>query len=407
MVMIIMVFAQLERKMTAERTSLVMLDRISKGQWNGGHLYGYRPDSEGGKLVPDPEWAPIIQNHFFNAVEKLGSAGAVQRELRKLGIRTPVRESRAGNVRGGKFFSKQQVIMILRNPLYIGRLRYGDQVHEGLHESIITPEQFDRVQRLLDETTKRRTNHRYDRGHVYLLGGLVRCGCGAMMTPKGAVGRTRTHHYYECTRQIHGGGTAVCSAPRIQAEALDRAVKERVVALANNVTERERIAQDALKTLGGGAEQIEAEITAIRHHLAAIKGETQNLLGTLRRLGERAAEAVSDELDRLGTEREGLEERLKTLEGQSAPRANFAGTARQFIEGWGNLAELLAKAKPEEQRAILQHYVEVVELRSVNPAKKGGSYALRLFPGVNVPLKSPEEKDLGSDEQGFDQSPRC
>ena len=42
MLRIILVFAELERKMTSERVSAVMVSRASKGDWNGGKIpYGY------------------------------------------------------------------------------------------------------------------------------------------------------------------------------------------------------------------------------------------------------------------------------------------------------------------------------------------------------------------------------
>ncbi len=44
MMLIIMVFAQLERKVTGERTKGTMLDRASRGLHNGGCTYGYVPD---------------------------------------------------------------------------------------------------------------------------------------------------------------------------------------------------------------------------------------------------------------------------------------------------------------------------------------------------------------------------
>jgi len=146
--------------------------------------------------VIEPEWAEIIRRQFFDAFEELGSAGAVQRRLVELGIRMPERQSRSGRTRGGKPFSKQQVIAILRNPTFIGRIQWGAAYRDGCHEAIIPREQFERIQRKVGETTRHRRNHRYARGRSYLLKGLVRCGCGAMMTPKSAVGRNKTYHYY-------------------------------------------------------------------------------------------------------------------------------------------------------------------------------------------------------------------
>ncbi len=45
MLKIILVFAELERKMTAERVTAVMVARAGNGQWNGGRVpYGYSRD---------------------------------------------------------------------------------------------------------------------------------------------------------------------------------------------------------------------------------------------------------------------------------------------------------------------------------------------------------------------------
>ena len=121
MVQLIMVFAQLERKMTAERTFSIMRDRADRGLWNGGHILGYRsrPD-EPGKLEIDPEAAAIVRR-IFELFEELGSAGAVTRRLNDLGIRYPTYRTRSDKTRGGNRFVKQKVIGILRNLIYLAR----------------------------------------------------------------------------------------------------------------------------------------------------------------------------------------------------------------------------------------------------------------------------------------------
>ena len=74
MVQLIMVFAQLERKMTAERTFSIMKDRADRGLWNGGHVLGYtsRKDDPG-KLEIDPEGAAIVRR-IFDLFEELGQS---------------------------------------------------------------------------------------------------------------------------------------------------------------------------------------------------------------------------------------------------------------------------------------------------------------------------------------------
>ena len=117
MVQLIMVFAQLERKMTAERTFSIMRDRADRGLWNGGHVIGYRsqPDDPG-KLEIDSVGAEIVRR-IFDSFDELGSAGAVTRRLNDLGIRLPTYRTRSDKQRGGNRFVKQKVIGILRNAI--------------------------------------------------------------------------------------------------------------------------------------------------------------------------------------------------------------------------------------------------------------------------------------------------
>ena len=99
MVQLIMVFAQLERKMTAERTFSIMRDRADRGLWNGGHVLGYRSvQDDPGKLEIEPVGAAIVRR-IFDSFEELGSAGAATRRLNELGIRLPVGIGAAGRRR--------------------------------------------------------------------------------------------------------------------------------------------------------------------------------------------------------------------------------------------------------------------------------------------------------------------
>ena len=73
MLKIILVFAELERKLTSERVMGVMLDRASKGLWNGARMpLGYKWNDEIKMPVIDEEEAVTI--HFiFDKYEEAGS----------------------------------------------------------------------------------------------------------------------------------------------------------------------------------------------------------------------------------------------------------------------------------------------------------------------------------------------
>ena len=175
MIKLIMIFAELERRLTAERTLATMLDRARRGLWNGVSPLGYIIDPENpGKLLVVPDEATLIQLYIFDAYERLGSIGAVQRQLRKDGITVPSRISKYGKARGGKHFQKQQIRRILSNRVYIGTLEWGGEVCEDAFEAIIPVKQFQRVQDQLEKTELSRTNLKASDGRCYLLGGLLK-----------------------------------------------------------------------------------------------------------------------------------------------------------------------------------------------------------------------------------------
>ncbi|MEO2017874.1 MAG: recombinase family protein [Fuerstiella sp.] len=391
MLIVIMTFAQLERETTGERTLATMEDRVCRGLWNGGWVHGYVLDPEGtGKLVLDETTAEIIKVHFFDAVEKLGSAGAVQRELRKKQIKVPKHECRSGRIMGGDWFSKQQVVRLLRNPVYIGRIVWGNASKDDSHSPIVSKEQFDRVQRILDETTVTRSNAKQSRGRGYPLRGLVRCGCGCMMTPKSANGRGgKKYPYYECTRKSHMGREE-CDAVGIPAEALEEAVLKRVSELCTDEAARKKIVAEALKLIDKNAQEAEQDLVIVRNQLSTVKAELGRLVAVLKQMGTEILGSIKDEFSRLENEKSELEARVLEFQTQKLPLDAVTAQARVFVEGWTGLGDILDNATPDEKAGILKHYVEVVELQqATGEGGKCGKYGIRLFPEAAV-LERPE-----------------
>ncbi len=407
MLKLIMVFAELEREMTAERTFATMRDRVDRGLWNGGHVLGYLSDpKEPGRLLVDPEWAPIIQEQFFNAFEKLGSSTEVLKRLNELNLKTPVRESRAGKIRGGQVFTKQKVVDILRNPIYIGRVHWGEATCDDSHEAIISPEQFARVQARLGETTRHRRNHKYSRGRSYLLRGIVRCSCGAHMTPQGAQGRSKTYHYYVCTRQLHEGGTVSCAAPRIPAEPLEAAVLLRIRELGALEIARDKIVEQAAALLDDEGTRLAGEEEIARRQLSKIRGEINRLLEVLKSLGADALTSIKDELSRLETEEKHLVRELRRLADRQRPIERINEQARKFLQTWQGVAEILDQASADEQRQIIQHFIEVVELTATTEKKDVGTYSLKLFPEANpTAAEHASKNDQGPSEINLSERP--
>ncbi|MGC4004089.1 MAG: recombinase family protein [Pirellulales bacterium] len=384
MLRLIMVFAELEREMTAERTISTMLNRAERGLWNGGHVLGYISDpQERGKLIIDQAGAEIVRK-IFDLLEQLGSGGAVTKKLNELGIKYPAFQTRSGQVRGGKPFVKQKVLGILRNDLYLGRVKWGQSVTDNCHEAIISSQQFERVQNLLRQTTQRRHNPKQTHHRRYLLSGMLRCQCGASMVGMNAHGRDNTYYYYGCSQQSHAASKNSCTACRIPAEALEVGVLNRLRQLAILPESREAIVKQAIIKFGGLEAQLQEEEATIRRQTSQLSAEKGRLLEVLKAQGAKGLASVQGELERIESQEKVLKTELKKIATRQQPLQGVAQQAAEFMQNWAGIDQLFAEANPDELHAILQHFVDVLEIHSSDSKSKSGQYTLQLFPGVKL-----------------------
>jgi DNA invertase Pin-like site-specific DNA recombinase len=185
MLNITLVFAELERKLTAERVLSTMVSRASKGLFNGGVVpMGYKISNKGSFPSIEPSEAHTIQL-IYDLYEKHQSTNTVMHELTRLGVKT----------RQGNDFSDRTLIKIIRNPFYKGTFRYnyrdGDNTYrknedewilvEDNHEAIISVDQWERCNQIMNHNS--RDTSRFRRGEIHLFSGLLRCSsCGRIMS---------------------------------------------------------------------------------------------------------------------------------------------------------------------------------------------------------------------------------
>ena len=114
MLKIILVFAELERKMTGERVKAVMMDRATKGKWNGAPIpLGYKWNDEKKFIEIDPAEAETIKL-IFSLYSNEESTSVVRNYLNSNGIST----------KKGATWTTKTVGDIIHNTIYKGTLRY-------------------------------------------------------------------------------------------------------------------------------------------------------------------------------------------------------------------------------------------------------------------------------------------
>ena len=201
---LLMLFAQFEREMIAERTYEKMAEQARRGRWGGGHqILGY--DAVGKKLVPNEKEASVVREIFSKYLE-LGSIARTSRWANLQGYRTKHLKYASGREVPPRKFTRADVYRILTNVLYVGRVRFDDAEYPGEHAAIVEERTFAEVQQLL-AARKEKPRRGDQKQQDTLLLGLLKCGfCGSAYTSsfvnkrrKG--GEMQRYYYYKCTRK--------------------------------------------------------------------------------------------------------------------------------------------------------------------------------------------------------------
>jgi len=179
------VFAQLERKAISERMVTGRVERAKKGLYHTGGQSrppaGY--DFNDKQLVINEYEASAIRDLFTLFNDGMGRR-RLSTYLQK-------------NYPGRNKWLASSIDRMLKNDLYIGKVKFSGKSFNGIHEPIIDEVTFHKTQR---EIKKRKENSAKDYDYSALLGGLCECGfCGAKMANRRAVGRKgKVYRYYRC-----------------------------------------------------------------------------------------------------------------------------------------------------------------------------------------------------------------
>lgn len=196
---VLLSFAQFEREVTSERIRDKVAASKKKGMWMGGAIpFGFR--LEDCKLV-ERECEANDVRYIFSRYMELKSIPALEADLAEAGIRTRVREFSSGRTVGGSPFMRGPLALLLKNPIYAGKVRHKGTIYDGEHNGLISEKQFDEVQRILAEN-----NRHHSIGHncktPSLLSGMLTDPDGRPMSPARGLKGSKVYCYY-VTRECH------------------------------------------------------------------------------------------------------------------------------------------------------------------------------------------------------------
>ena len=254
MISVLSAVAEIERENIRVQTMEGRIQKAREGKWNGGFApYGYQL-IDGELQINEEEAAAIrvIYDQYVNT--DIGSNG-IAKYLENHGIRKIQRQN-------GKnpLFDAHLIRLILKNPVYCGKIAYGrrrtEKVHgtrndyhlveqddyllvDGLHEAIISEETWQAAQiKLLAQAKKYEHVNKGKDTRTHLLSGIVKCPiCGAGMYGNKCIKhkkdgtKYKDFYYYGCKHRTMTRGHKCAYKKQIREELLDDAVAEVIVAL--------------------------------------------------------------------------------------------------------------------------------------------------------------------------------
>ncbi|NVD28642.1 recombinase family protein [Parasphingorhabdus flavimaris] len=150
---ILLTFSQFERELISERTRDSLRTRKKHGLVHGGlPPFGYISTKDG--LSIDKAEAAIVR-FIFKKFLQTRRYTAVMTAVREAGYCSSVKLTKQGNARGGTLMSAGTVYGIIRNPIYVGEIRGIGTTYKGIHEPIISQEDWEAAQALSAKRKKR------------------------------------------------------------------------------------------------------------------------------------------------------------------------------------------------------------------------------------------------------------
>lgn len=291
----------------SEKTSLRIrtkhLQMIQEGLYRGGLVpYGYRLEHQGRvnkknqpvrDLVIDEKESLIVQEVFHKITSDGWGTNRIANWLNARGIPTK---------HGDSFWRGTSVRAVIRNPIYTGRIRFGDDLSEPFeHLRLIDDALFEQCDRLVREKAPRMSSKRTSalrstsRG---LLTGVLFCGsCGERMcfnhnrTIRSLADGTKKSYerdVYRCYRKISDRrgctGRSTYSVERIEGDVLDaiRTFFERIKSaptqsmLQSAGNRTKAINEEALARAEATLKKAQSEMTALEEEaVKALTGESK------------------------------------------------------------------------------------------------------------------------------------
>jgi site-specific DNA recombinase len=223
-----LVQAEFELRVIRDRTNFGIRQARKEGRWINRAPFGYvnaRDEKDKPILLLDQDRAIIVKKIF-----DLFSKG------------TPMSQTMlAAKKMGFNHNSRSALSRILKNPAYVGMIKFDDHLVRGAHEAIIDMATFNRAQSFFKKETQIKVLINDD----VPLRGVLRCECGRLLTAGRSRGKTKHYWYYKCSAHLEVNLNASRVHDRFRSLLFDLSLSEQMIdkiRIRSEAMIRERIA---------------------------------------------------------------------------------------------------------------------------------------------------------------------
>lgn len=344
---ILAAFAQLEREMIKERMSMGRYARIKEGKFQGGARvpFGYDYEPALDKLVINEYEAMIVKMMFDTFTEGM-PLYAIEHHMIEKGY-----TFNCGKV------DRRNMRYILRNKTYCGYQKHKDEWIPALHDSIITEEEYEKAQVILDANRERFNHSGYRDGiklHSTNLGGLIYCGkCGAKFAKSRTGSKDYGFHFNYCCYSRHKKVKAMVKDPNCKnkfyrIEKLDQLVFDEIKKLA--------IDPEYIKQIKKESEKLDdvQKIHAIEEKIKSINAQLSRFMD-LYGLGKYSIDELDEKTSPLQEQRKKLKMEIEKLQSDSKRI-----TEPEVMCLVASFEEALDHGSLQDRRTIIEQLIEKI-----------------------------------------------
>jgi site-specific DNA recombinase len=331
--------------------------RARRGLTSGQRIYGYRLRENGEGLDIDPFEAGIVRRVFREFIAGRGVTH-IARSLNEDGVRTSK----------GKIWRQSTVGQMLANPIYVGMIRFHDELIRGQHEPILDRRTWEAAE-ALRFARPAQGRGRMPKGNHLFRKGLLRCECGHALSPRT---NYRGHQVYVCVgKQING--REFCDMPHVWRDRIDTAVFNYFMQLGLDL--------DATR---------EAVLAASEHKL----GEINLLLESAEREAQRATERLA-RVRRDYTDRKLDAEDWQSFKAELVPERDAAEAQAERLRR-SRAAVAASAGRVDHEHEVLRHLAAirrsiVGDIQAAEGVEAVRAALMRLFEAFVVHRSTPSQ----------------